>query len=96
MKKIYVLFVIGLMCTSSVTSQELKQACVPGELQCQITILMQCNETGTGWEIIDENTAKCCTPGKRECQVDDLMECNETGDGWTLVKDKALRCKLLN
>ena len=86
------LFVVVLLFTSLVSSQELKQACIPGELQCQMQSLMECNETGTGWEVDVGVSPMCCTPGERECQISDLMACNETGDGWMLVKEDDESC----
>ena len=93
MKKIlFALFVVAFLFTSLVSAQELKQVCIPGERQCQVQDLMECNETGTGWEVETKRYSRCCAPGERECQENDLMACSETGYGWVVVKEDDESC----
>ena len=81
-------------------------ACQPGQKQCSANQVVECNDTLTGFNVLETcpngdlcNQGKCfaCYPGTKKCEDQAAYECNETGSEWIAVQncgDAGLQCHL--
>ena len=75
------------------------ETCTPGAISCQGFNAYQCNNTGTGWDLIEQDSSQCgyippeyeeppgafCIPGDVTCVGYNAYKCNQAGTAWDLM-----------